>query len=69
MQEDAASDNRGDDATDRLLRDTFGVTDEGIEALKRRANEDAERERLHPVPVIKGRAGYHPPADDEHDPT
>lgn len=47
-------------ATDRELRDTFGVTDEGIEALKKRALEDKERDRLHPRKVLKGRAGSKP---------
>jgi hypothetical protein len=47
-------------ATDRELRDTFGVTDEGIEELNKRAILRKERERLHPVPVGKGRAGSKP---------
>ena len=54
----------GDDgATDRLLRDTFGVTDEGMEKLKKMAEEDKKRRERNPTPSRKGKATHHPPGD------
>lgn len=45
----------GDDATDRQLRDTFGVTDDGIEKLKRMAEARKKRPQLTPR---KGKAEH-----------
>jgi len=59
--DDSAEDARSDNATDRELRDTFGVTEEGLRALTERAKADKARDALHPRTVLRGRAGSHAP--------
>lgn len=69
MREASADENDANEvdtrtATQRLLQDTFGVTDEGMRALTERAKARKARDALHPRTILKGRAGSHPPRDD-----
>lgn len=64
MREASADENDANEvdtrtATDRLLQDTYGVTDEGIQALIERAKADKARDALRPRTILKGRAGSH----------